>query len=149
MNSIKNFRKLTPLLACAGQPTNAQLKKIAHDKFQVVINLGIQDASYALENEEQLVEELGMQYHHIPIPFDNPQLNLLQTFLKVMDGCARKKVFVHCAANYRASTFAGLYLLANHQMQAYEMEDFINHVWRPNEAWQFFIDAAIDSIEGR
>jgi protein tyrosine phosphatase (PTP) superfamily phosphohydrolase (DUF442 family) len=110
MSEIKHFLTISDRLVCAGQPSEHQLVEIATQGFQVVINLGLSDGKYALADEADSVTRLGLTYFHIPVQFDNPQIGEWQSFRSVMDQQQGKKVFVHCAANYRATAFTGLYL---------------------------------------
>jgi hypothetical protein len=51
MSAIYNFKQVSDLLACAGQPLEGQLQSIADDDYKVVINLGLSDGKYALADE--------------------------------------------------------------------------------------------------
>ena len=53
--------------------------------YQVIINLGLSDGKYALADEAGSVKNLGLTYHHIPVIFDNPQLDELNAFIGLMD----------------------------------------------------------------
>jgi protein tyrosine phosphatase (PTP) superfamily phosphohydrolase (DUF442 family) len=140
MEGIRNYREVSNLLACAGQPTEEQLKDLALAGFKVVINLGLADGSYALSDEAASVKALDIIYHHIPVVFDAPRLDELREFFVLMDKYATLKVLVHCAANYRATAFVGLYLLSIHKVDETEMEDFMEDVWMPNQIWREFIE---------
>lgn len=142
MEGIRNYREVSNLLACAGQPTEEQLKNLVLAGFKVVINLGLADGSYALRDEAASVKALGVIYHHIPVVFDAPQLVELREFFVLMDKYAQEKVFVHCAANFRATAFVGLYLLSKNKVDETEMEDFMEDVWMPNQIWREFIEEA-------
>jgi len=143
---IYNFKQVNDRLACAGQPTEEQLTGIANDGYRIIINLALTGTKYSLPDEAKSVAELGLIYHHIPVQFDSPQLNELEEFLGLMQQHAGEKVFVHCAANYRASCFTGLYLLATRQLNQDEMTDFIESTWQPDPVWQQFVEDAIERI---
>ncbi len=144
MSNIYNFHQVSDALACAGQPREGQLASIAQDGYEVIINLGLADGKYALADEAASVKSLGLAYHHIPVQFDNPQLDELTTFIADMQQHDGKKILVHCAANYRASAFTGLYLFAEGKLNEEQMQEFIEGVWQPDAVWQQFIE---DSIE--
>lgn len=148
MTRIYKFERVSDLLACAGQPTEEQLKQLAEDSYQVIVNLGLLETKYALSNEAALVEKLGMDYLHIPVIFESPQLSELADFIVYMDHHTDKKVMVHCAANYRASAFMGLYLFSKAELTEEEMQNFIEDVWQPNTVWQAFIKEGVKLIEG-
>src|SRR3569623_1997558 len=103
MSDIYNFKPVSDLLACAGQPREEQLQSIADDDYQVVINLGLADGKYALADEAASIIKLGLDYYHLRIIFDDPQLSELVNFIKLMNEHSHQKTLVHCAANYRAS----------------------------------------------
>lgn len=143
MSEIYNFKQVSDLLACAGQPREGQLQSIADNGYKVVINLGLADGKYALADEAASVAKLGLAYHHLPIIFDDPQLSELVDFIKLMNEHSHQKTLVHCAANYRASAFTGLYLFSADSLNQYEMQQFIEDVWQPDGIWQQFIDDAV------
>jgi protein tyrosine phosphatase (PTP) superfamily phosphohydrolase (DUF442 family) len=146
MSAIYNFHKVSDLLACAGQPREGQLASIAEEGYKTVINLGLVDGRYALRDEATLVKALGMEYYHIPVLFDEPKIDDLTSFIELMKKCANEKTFVHCAANYRASAFVGLYLFAIKKLDEDEMDDFIDEIWRPEPIWLSFIEDAVDFL---
>ena len=146
MSAIYNFHKVSDLLACAGQPREGQLASLADEGYKIVINLGLADGRYALKDEAASVKALGMEYYHIPVIFDEPKIDDLTAFIALMKKCANEKTFVHCAANYRASAFVGLYLFATNQLNEDEAEDFIEQVWRPEPIWLSFIEDSVDLL---
>jgi protein tyrosine phosphatase (PTP) superfamily phosphohydrolase (DUF442 family) len=147
MNTIYNFHQVSNLLACAGQPTENQLSDLANGDYRVVINLGLSDGKYALPDEAASVNNLGLTYHHIPVVFENPQIDELTSFIRLMNEHSHQKTLVHCAANYRASAFTGLYLFAADILNQDEMQEFIEQVWQPDGIWQQFIDEAVEVLK--
>ncbi|MEO6632432.1 MAG: protein tyrosine phosphatase family protein [Mucilaginibacter sp.] len=147
MSSIYNFKQANRLLACAGQPTETQLKQLADEKYEVIINLAMPTGKFALPNEETIVAALGIAYLPIPVVFDDPQLSELSAFINYMDQHSGKKTMVHCAANYRASAFTGLYLFNKGEMDAAQMQEFIEDVWQPDDTWQQFIDESLEYLK--
>ena len=71
-STIYNYRKVDEHHATGGQPTEEQLKAAAAEGFETVINLATIDPRYSLKDEGASVAALGMQYHHIPVPWDQP-----------------------------------------------------------------------------
>ena len=149
MKPIYQFEQISDHLACSGQPTEEQFKEFVAGKFDIVINLGLLDTKYALENEKKLVLSLGMDYFHIPVVFEDPRLSELLLFISHMYQNEGKNILVHCAANYRASTFVGLYLFANESLQEEEVRDFVEDVWQPNTTWSKFLAEGIDHIKSQ
>jgi protein tyrosine phosphatase (PTP) superfamily phosphohydrolase (DUF442 family) len=147
MKPIYHYHKVSEKLSCAGQPTEEQLRQLAAENYQAIVNLGLLNTRYALLDEPGLVTELGIDYYHIPVDFEKPQLSQLTDFIAYMTRNTNRKLMVHCAANYRASVFTGLYLLAAGQMDKQEMEDFIDDIWQPNTVWMRFLEEGVDYVE--
>ena len=145
---MKNFEDIQQLveishrIATSGQPTGEQLEAAADRGYEVVINLGLHDADYSLEDEAAWVEQLGMKYIHIPVVFDAPQLMDLTRFINAMTLHQDKKCLVHCALNMRVSVFISLYQIIANEITPEEGWLHVNSVWEPDVVWtQFFNDA--------
>ena len=140
INDIQNYFPLPLSIGTSGQPTTQQFKDIQAAGFDVVVNLAMPDSDNALANEGALVSENGMTYVHIPVPWDAPDANHLAQFFGVMDAMLAqdKKVWVHCAANYRASAFTYKYLTMNQGLSEPESTTPLLTKWLPHmdEAWQ-------------
>ena len=139
LDEIKNFVVVSDRLGTAGQPSEAQLRDVAAAGFDVVVNLGLLDPRYCLADEAGTVASLGLAYHHIPVDFNAPQADDLRRFFDVMDGARDQKVFVHCAANYRVSSFVALYGEARFGWSPDQGDAHIRRIWEPNETWLRFI----------
>ncbi|MGZ3778313.1 MAG: protein tyrosine phosphatase family protein [Mucilaginibacter sp.] len=144
MRPIYNFHQVNDRLACSGQPTEEQLQAIMEEGYKVIINLGLTGTKYSLPDEAASVAGLGLTYHHIPVQFDSPQIQELEDFLALMAQHLNEKILVHCAANYRASCFTGLYLLATQQFGQDEMDDFVANIWQPDPVWQQFVEDGVE-----
>ena len=140
INDIQNYFPLPLSIGTSGQPTTQQFKDIQAAGFDVVVNLAMPDSDNALANEGALVSENGMTYVHIPVPWDAPDANHVAQFFGVMDAMLAqdKKVWVHCAANYRASAFTYKYLTMNQGLSEPESTTPLLTKWLPHmdEAWQ-------------
>lgn len=134
--------QVTPQLATSGQPSKTQLREIAEEGFETVINLGLSDPKYCLPDEVETLHSLGLEYHHIPVNFQTPQPENLRQFFSVMDAAKEKKVFVHCAANKRVSCFVALYGEARLGWSREKANAFIGHIWQPDEVWESLIALA-------
>ena len=96
------------------------------------------DSDNALPEEGILVTETGMNYFHIPVPFDAPTIDHLHLFLKQMRVLEGDKVWVHCALNWRVSAF----MLHYQRSVLHRTEDEIIPIiasWQPQEIWQDFM----------
>ncbi len=144
-NSVKvaeiyNFRRIDDTLATSGQPSEAQLRSVAEEGYEVIINLALHDQPrYSLPDETGLVEGLGIEYVHIPVQFDAPQETDLLTFFAAMEKYKHRKILVHCAANMRVTAFLGLYRYIRQGMTEREAFAPMKSVWEPDGIWTAFI----------
>jgi protein tyrosine phosphatase (PTP) superfamily phosphohydrolase (DUF442 family) len=139
---IRNFMQATSKLATAGQPSKLQLREVAEEGFEAIINLGLPDLAYCLPDEADIVQSLGLEYHHLPVNFQAPQLENLRHFFSVMDAVKAKRVFVHCAANKRVSSFVALYGETKLDWSREKANAIIGQIWQPDEVWDSFIALA-------
>jgi protein tyrosine phosphatase (PTP) superfamily phosphohydrolase (DUF442 family) len=148
IDQIKNFIAVSGNLGTAGQPSEAQLRELADAGFEVVVNLGLLDPRYCLADEAGSVAGLGLEYHHIPVDFNAPTATDLRQFVDVMDAARGRKVFVHCAANYRVSSFVALYGESRLGWTREDADAHIRKVWEPNGTWARFLDEVRHSDGG-
>jgi protein tyrosine phosphatase (PTP) superfamily phosphohydrolase (DUF442 family) len=146
IDAIKNYVALSEELATGGQPSEEHIRELAQAGFDCIINLGLLDPRYCLADEAGLVRSLGMEYHHIPVDFQAPTLEDLTAFFTVMRAAAGKRVFVHCAANYRVSSFVSLYGQAALGWSQAQAEAHIRRLWEPNTVWAAFIERARQAL---
>lgn len=143
VHQIYNYRWLGPELSTAGQPLEDELRAVAAAGFQVVINLALLDAEYSLPDEAGLVRALGMDFEHIPVIWEQPTLENLREFAVVMQRHAGRKIFLHCAANMRASVFLALYRTLWLGWRWDEALPYVHDVWEPDSVWSAFIQQAL------
>jgi protein tyrosine phosphatase (PTP) superfamily phosphohydrolase (DUF442 family) len=139
ISSISNYRQLSERIATSGQPSERELAAVARAGYQVVINLGLHDAPYALQDEGGLVRSLGLEYVHIPVVWERPAEADLERFFEAMDARQDRRLFVHCAANKRVAVFMALYRVLRLGWPAEEALQHVPVVSLP-ETWQAFID---------
>ncbi|WP_179024205.1 protein tyrosine phosphatase family protein [Shewanella sp. Scap07] len=94
----------------AGLPTAEQISALSEAGVDLVINLIPKNNPHAIGNEQQLVQDAGMAYINIEVDWQQPKSSDVEQFFAAMEQNKTKSVFVHCAANYRASAFYYLYL---------------------------------------
>ena len=118
-----------------------QIDAIAEAGYDCVINLALHDSTDALYEEGGMVSEAGMSYFHIPVPFDAPTAEHLRLFLNIMKALEGKKIWLHCAYNWRASAFVYHYKRKVLGITALdELEMLVVQQWKPDEAWLAFLD---------
>jgi protein tyrosine phosphatase (PTP) superfamily phosphohydrolase (DUF442 family) len=145
LQNLRNFRRFDAFTAGSGQPTEEQFQDVAASGVQCVINLALPTSTYALPDERGVVTRLGMEYVHIPVSFEEPQVADYLKFEEAMDRSRDVKLLVHCAMNFRASAFIALYRIrrtgADRDAALHDMRS----VWQPDAAWSKLIDTLLAS----
>ncbi len=138
---IRNYRKVNDQIITGGQPTEEQLKAVAADGFNAVINLATIDPRNSLPDEAGLVSSLGMIYHHIPVDWENPKESDFERFEKVMKQLPERKILIHCAANFRVTAFYSLYAMKNLGWSETQADAFRASIWSGSNypSWEKFI----------
>lgn len=131
-----NYYEYSPQLASAGQPTKEQLPAIVEAGIDAVINLAPVTSPGAYADEGSLIRELGIEYVHIPVNWEQPPLADLTTFLAAMDRFNDQRILVHCQANARASLFVYLWrtLKADHDEE--DAHKTMIDIWANNEGYE-------------
>jgi len=142
VSQIKNFLEVDKKIATAGQPCLRELETLADAGYQTIINLGMEDSDYALNDEKVWVEQLGMKYFHIPVELQGPKIADFIRFLNTMNLQQHKKLFIHCEDNKRVSVFVALYLVISNDISLTKGWNLILEVWEPNLVWEsYYYDA--------
>lgn len=134
--AIKNFHFVSQNLASSGLIKMEDYTHIQKYGFKHVINLIPGEQSI----ERERVESLGMTYQQIEVEWAEPTLENFEQFTKLMNSYNNEKIYVHCEANYRASTF--IYLYRIHKLkESHEIaQKDLLAVWKPSKTWQDFIN---------
>ena len=146
LDSIRNWMPISESLFTGGQIANDQVSLLAEKGIQTVINLAT--ARQELNGEEGFhVASAGMTYINIPVQWQNPTLDDVDQFFRVMKANEGRTVFVHCVANYRGSAFTFLYRVLVEGVPEEEARRDMNAVWDPaeSEAWNELINTALKS----
>ena len=101
IENILNYIQVSDRIASSGQPEAHQFEDIADAGYEVVINLAMPDSKNAIPEEGNIVASLNMTYLQIPVPFNAPDVSHLRDFIKVVRSLSHRRVWVHCAFNYR------------------------------------------------
>lgn len=140
LTDIYNFIQVSENLATSGQPNEAQMREIAAEGYEVVVNLALPTSENALKDEGATVRTLGMEYHNIPVVWEAPKVSDFEQFVPLMDSLAGRKVFLHCVANYRVSMFTALYAEKRRGWTRAQADAHIRRIWEPDEVWARFIE---------
>lgn len=136
LDSIRNYQVVSDRLASSGQVGYEQIPLIRDEGYDVIVNLAIADEERN-GREGFLVAENGMTYVHIPVDWNEPQLDDVEMFFDVMNANRDRKVFVHCFANMRASAFVYLYRSLVEGVPESEARATMSEVWDPAEQEQW------------
>ncbi|HTT38917.1 MAG TPA: protein tyrosine phosphatase family protein [Burkholderiales bacterium] len=149
VSDIYNYRAVDALLSTSGQPTEDELRVVAREGFEVVINLALHDdPRYSLRDETGLVQSLGIRYVHIPVQFAAPTEADLDAFFAAMEQHRGRKILVHCAANKRVTAFLGLYRVIRQGWREEDAFALMHSVWQPDAVWSPFIAAMLERPRG-
>ena len=139
LSEISNYREYSATFASSGQPTKEQLQLLKDDGFERIVYIAFSDNGNAFADEDVVVKELGMDYVHIPVIWDNPTASDFYSFAGSMQLEPDRKTLLHCQVNYRASAFSFLYRVLYVDVSVAEAKADMNSVWQPNETWQNLI----------
>lgn len=135
VEDIRGFIKISTTFFTSGQPTVEQFADVQRAGVKLVINLAMPDSDYALSDERAIVESLDMEYHAIPVPFSSPTAGHYVAFERTLLAHTAVPVLVHCALNWRATSFAALFAERHLGWNAARADGLRSTLWTPNEVW--------------
>jgi len=136
---IINFAPVNEQIATSGQPDRDAFPLIKSAGYQLIIYLATSASTNHIPDEPQIVADLGMDFIHIPVLWDSPQPIQFEEFTHVLEQNRDKKVFIHCALNYRVSCFIFLYLVLFHHSDPESAWWSMLEIWDPNPTWLTFM----------
>lgn len=142
LGQILAFRRLSPLLASAGQPEPGQISAIGRAGFKRLINLAMPTSPGALPDEAALAQRAGLDYLHLPIDFEAPELEQAARLFDALDRSAGEPVFVHCAKNMRVSALLSAYRMVRCGVPCSTARVELHAVWEPNHTWRLYVTNA-------
>lgn len=107
-SDIRNWQRRPDGITTSGKLEPQDPARLAAIGIRHVINLADDDHPEALKDEAELLCAEGMEYTHIPVPFDAPTHEHVEAMRTAIES-GPQPVHVHCIANYRVTAF--LYLL--------------------------------------
>ena len=140
MAEIYNELKIDEKLSTSGVIPVECFGQLANDGFQLVINLLPDESEHAIAGEGDIVRDLGIEYVYIPVDFQEPCAGDFEAFRRAMDAASEKKIWVHCAANYRVTAFTSLFLQHRSGWTTQEADVLIAKFWKPGGVWADFIE---------
>jgi protein tyrosine phosphatase (PTP) superfamily phosphohydrolase (DUF442 family) len=139
LSDISNYHEYSPVFSSSGQPTREQLQLLKDDGFERIVYIAFSNNGNAFADEDVVVKELGMDYVHIPVIWDQPAASDFYAFAGSMQREPDRKTLLHCQVNYRASAFSFLYRVLYEDVSVAEAKADMNSVWQPNETWRQLI----------
>lgn len=151
---IRGWQRLAPDVTTSGRLLEDDPERLAALGVRRVVNLALDDHPDALRDESARLDGLGVEYVHIPVPFDAPDEAHYAAFRKAIAD-RTGPVHVHCIMNWRVSAF--FYLLHLEQgMAEPEARALMARQWNPLDAvdprarpWADFITRRASAPKGR
>ena len=138
LDDIYNFLAIENVYSTSGQPSEPQFQLIKDAGVELVVNLA---PTSVLENsvieEAQILNQLGLEYVHIPVDFKNPTDDDFERFVSTVRD--RQNVWVHCAANMRVSAFTYRYRTEVLHQDAASAKADLEKIWEPVGVWAEFV----------
>jgi protein tyrosine phosphatase (PTP) superfamily phosphohydrolase (DUF442 family) len=138
-----NVRVISPLLVTAGQPDRASLLRLKAEGYAAVISLAPGNTPDAVADQAEILKSQGVEFVHIPIPWQKPEAKHLDAMAAAMQRLKGKKVLVHCQMNMRASAVTFLYRTIYEKADPAQAWGDVKALWTPTEQWAGFIDAQL------
>ena len=139
-----NVQRLGPRLILSGQPDAASLASLREKEgIEAVIYLAPSSSRGAIAEEPALLARQGIEFVHIPVPWDKPEAQHLQAFRAAMDRLKGRRVLVHCQGNYRASAMTYVWRVLDDKADPTQALRDLQAMWTPVGPWKTLIDGAL------
>jgi protein tyrosine phosphatase (PTP) superfamily phosphohydrolase (DUF442 family) len=138
-----NVVPISATLVTSGQPSPHALAALASQGFQAVIYLAPLTVMDAVKDEPVLVSRQGIEFIHIPIPFDKPDESHMLAVSGALDRLQGKKVLVHCQVNMRASSLVFLHRVIRGREEPARAYEAVAAVWSPQGQWRRLLVAQL------
>jgi len=144
MAEIYNFVEVSDALSTSGIIPAERFQHLANESFEVVINLLPDESEHAVPAEGEIIEGMGIEYVHIPVDFAAPKPEDFRLFAGAMEAARGRKVWAHCAANYRVSAFVSIYGQLYLGWSPDRAQALIDRLWQPDDVWCAFIQGELE-----
>ena len=138
-----NLVPINERLTTSGQPSAEWLGRLKAQGYGAVVYLAPATVSDALKDEPLIVSRQGMVFVNLPIAFDNPTEQDVQSFFALLQALSERKVLVHCQVNLRASSMVFLYRVIVGKEDPQAAFEAVSRVWQPEGAWKRLIQAQL------
>lgn len=130
-SDIRAWQRLSDSVTTSGRLQEHDPARLSAMGVRRVINLAMPDHPEALPNAEDAFAAVGIDYTHIPVPFDAPRDAHYRSFVDALEA-ADGALHVHCIANWRVSAFFYRYNRACGMAEA-EARALMEQQWSPEE----------------
>lgn len=108
---IRNYYRVRPDIATAGQPSDEALADIQKAGFKAVLNL--RTAEEGSLEEKPKVEALGLEYYNIQVDREGMTPENVALFSEIIGDSANRPILIHCASSNRVGAFWYLHQVLN------------------------------------
>lgn len=126
-------------LVTSAQPSREFLQSLGAQGFEVLVYLAPPTVPDALPDEALIAGRQGLVYVNVPVAWTAPTARDYEAVSRVLDAFADRKVYVHCQANFRASSMVFLYRVIRLKEPPEGAWDALRGAWEPNPTWRAFI----------
>jgi protein tyrosine phosphatase (PTP) superfamily phosphohydrolase (DUF442 family) len=140
-----NIVVVSPTLVTAGQPTRESLQGLKAEGYTAVISLAPGDTPDAVKDEAEILKAQGIEYVHVPIPWQAPEAKHLEATAAALNRLKGQKVLLHCQMNMRASAVAFLYRTVYAKEDPTAAWADVKKLWTPKDQWAKFIDEQLQA----
>lgn len=127
---IAYWQRVGPSLTTSGELAPHDPERLGEIGVRRVINLALDTSPGALPDEAARMAVSGIDYVHIPVPFDAPSEDHFAAFSEAIEAAGDGPVHVHCIMNWRASAFVYRWNRAN-GMAEDEARALMHQHWNP------------------
>lgn len=127
---IRNWLRLSGRVTTSGRLEPGDPERLAALGVRRVIDLGMADHPEALPDANRAMQDAGLEYIHIPVPFDAPEESHYRAFTDALEA-SDAPVHVHCIMNWRVSAFFCRYH-REHGMAEAEARALMEKIWSPD-----------------
>jgi protein tyrosine phosphatase (PTP) superfamily phosphohydrolase (DUF442 family) len=136
---IVNYLKISDYIQTSGQPKENEFELIKATGVDTVVNLAMPDSNTAIVNEGELVTKNNMNYIHIPVVWTSPTVEQFELFSSILSHHSDKKIWIHCALNWRVASFIFLYRTKKLGVPQEEALISLEKIWSPDAVWATFL----------
>lgn len=147
LDKISNFIEYSEVFASSGQPNEIDIVSLKEAGYQRIIYIALTTSGTAIEREDEIVLNNGMQYLHVPVDFMKPTLDNFQAVTAALNARPDLKTLLHCQINLRASTFSFLYRVVFLKVPMDKAKEDLDSIWTPNPVWFKFIRDTLKHYE--